>query len=286
MFRAASQQASSMMMTPYRFEVGVVLRLGEEHPVGHEFDERVVAGFVGEADLVADGRARATPSFGDTRRDGPAAMRRGWVCPISRSAPGPGSGQILGSCVVFPEPVSPQTTTAWLSRLSAAISSRRCTTGSSVGYRMRAGVARARRSRSARDRSTAARTDSSAPGLCEPSRMERSSPRSRPESLTRSAPMQWGRAERRSASVRGALGSDAPGLSRRGCHAAWFAGGAGGAGGVGAAGVRASSRCAARSSSSGVCPAGRLAGLGSVGAQRRKVRHARPSPAITDSGHR
>lgn len=47
-------------------------------------------------------------------------MRRGWVWPMLRR---PSRRQILGSWVVFPEPVSPATTTTWLSRMSPAISS-------------------------------------------------------------------------------------------------------------------------------------------------------------------
>ena len=36
-----------------------------------------------------------------------AAIRRGWVCPIRPRTPRPSSRAILGSWVVFPEPVSP-----------------------------------------------------------------------------------------------------------------------------------------------------------------------------------
>src|SRR5665647_3728428 len=50
-----------------------------------------------------------------------AAMRRGWVWPIMPSTPRPSSRQILGSCVVLPEPVSPATMTTWWSRIAAAI---------------------------------------------------------------------------------------------------------------------------------------------------------------------
>ena len=57
-----------------------------------------------------------------------AAIRRGWVWPTippRPPAPRPSSRQILGSWVVFPEPVSPATTTTWWSRMAAAMSSRR-----------------------------------------------------------------------------------------------------------------------------------------------------------------
>ena len=43
-----------------------------------------------------------------------AAILRGWVCPISLPPlmrQRPSASAILGSCVVLPEPVSPQTTT-------------------------------------------------------------------------------------------------------------------------------------------------------------------------------
>ena len=64
-----------------------------------------------------------------------AAIRRGWVCPIrlppdSGPRPRPSSRQILGSWVVFPDPVSPATMTTWWSRIAAAMSSRRALTGS------------------------------------------------------------------------------------------------------------------------------------------------------------
>ena len=42
-----------------------------------------------------------------------AASRRGWVCPIMPCTPRPSSRQIFGICVVFPDPVSPATTTTW-----------------------------------------------------------------------------------------------------------------------------------------------------------------------------
>ena len=62
-----------------------------------------------------------------------AAMRRGCVCPISPRVPRPASRQIFGSCVVLPEPVSPQTITTGCARIAAAISSARWATGSSGG---------------------------------------------------------------------------------------------------------------------------------------------------------
>lgn len=52
-----------------------------------------------------------------------AAIRRGWVWPIRPRTPRPSSRQILGICVVFPEPVSPATITTWWSRIAARISS-------------------------------------------------------------------------------------------------------------------------------------------------------------------
>ena len=48
-----------------------------------------------------------------------AAMRRGCVWPIIPATPRPSSRQIFGSCVVLPEPVSPQRTTTWFSAMAA-----------------------------------------------------------------------------------------------------------------------------------------------------------------------
>ena len=62
-----------------------------------------------------------------------AASRRGWVCPIMPRTPRPSSRQILGSWVVFPEPVSPATITTWWSRIAAAMSARRALIGSCSG---------------------------------------------------------------------------------------------------------------------------------------------------------
>lgn len=48
--------------------------------------------------------------------------------------PRPSSRQIFGSCVVLPEPVSPETMITWLSSKALAISARRPETGKSSGY--------------------------------------------------------------------------------------------------------------------------------------------------------
>ena len=121
-----------------RREQPVVLELGQQDAVGHQLDQRVLAGPVGEPHLVADGAARLT----ETRAASSsairsatlrAAIRRGWVCPIIPCTPRPSSRQIFGSWVVLPEPVSPATTTTWWSRIAAAMSSRRWLTGSSSG---------------------------------------------------------------------------------------------------------------------------------------------------------
>src|SRR5688500_7333413 len=63
-----------------------------------------------------------------------AAMRRGWVWPISPVSPRPASSSILGSWVLLPDPVSPATTTTWWSRMAARMSSRRSVIGRSAGY--------------------------------------------------------------------------------------------------------------------------------------------------------
>jgi hypothetical protein len=63
-----------------------------------------------------------------------AAIRRGWVQPIRfPSPPRPRANTILGSCVVFPEPVSPQTITTGCFAMAVLISSRQRDTGSSSG---------------------------------------------------------------------------------------------------------------------------------------------------------
>ena len=59
-----------------------------------------------------------------------AASRRGWVWAM-RSRPS--SSAILGSWVVFPDPVAPATMTTWWSRMASAISSLAALTGSSGG---------------------------------------------------------------------------------------------------------------------------------------------------------
>src|SRR6218665_3684796 len=68
-----------------------------------------------------------------------AAIRRGWVWPISLpvlARPRPRARAILGSCVVLPEPVSPQTMMTWCSDRACAMSSRRLETGSDSGKLM------------------------------------------------------------------------------------------------------------------------------------------------------
>src|SRR5262249_42876803 len=70
-----------------------------------------------------------------------AAMRRGWVWPMRAPpfaiAPRPMSSSIFGSCVVLPEPVSPQTMTTGFASTAAQISSRRALIGSAGSKRMR-----------------------------------------------------------------------------------------------------------------------------------------------------
>ena len=85
-----------------------------------------------------------------------AATRRGWVQPIFASMPSPASRHILGICVVLPEPVSPASTTTWLARMAATMSSLRAVIGRSAGYVTR-GTEIRRRSR----RATEARACSS-----------------------------------------------------------------------------------------------------------------------------
>ena len=127
--------ASSMMIVSYCVEEPVVLRLGQQDAVGHQLDVRLRPRAVVEADLVADGVAeRRVQLLRDARaRRDRAAMRRGCVWPIIPSTPRPSSRQILGSCVVLPEPVSPQRMTTWCLAMRSAMSCRRSTTGRSCG---------------------------------------------------------------------------------------------------------------------------------------------------------
>ncbi len=62
-----------------------------------------------------------------------AAMRRGCVWPMTPAMPRPASRQIFGSCVVLPEPVSPQTITTWWASIASRIRWRLAETGSSSG---------------------------------------------------------------------------------------------------------------------------------------------------------
>ena len=98
-------------------------------------------GLVGEPDLVADASPSGVASSSAIRSATVrAAMRRGWVWPISPpSRPRPSSRQIFGSCVVLPLPVSPATMTTWCSRMASAMSSLRWLTGRSPGYLITAG---------------------------------------------------------------------------------------------------------------------------------------------------
>ena len=95
--------------------VPVALDLGEQDAVGHHLDERVVARSVGEPDLVADDIADVDAqllgdAIGDRSRD---AARLG-VTDDAVVRRGPARGRSSGSCVVFPDPVSPATITVCL----------------------------------------------------------------------------------------------------------------------------------------------------------------------------
>ena len=65
-----------------------------------------------------------------------AAILLGWVWPIIFFCPRPKSRQILGSWVVFPEPVSPQKIMTWLLSISLLISSTFWLTGKESGYKI------------------------------------------------------------------------------------------------------------------------------------------------------
>jgi hypothetical protein len=65
-----------------------------------------------------------------------AAMRRGWVTPIILWTPRPIARAILGSCVLFPDPVAPATMTTGCSWMAWAMSRTRADMGSSAGKRI------------------------------------------------------------------------------------------------------------------------------------------------------
>src|SRR5687768_564190 len=93
-----------------------------------------------------------------------AAMRRGCVWPIRPRWPRPASSAILGSCVVFPEPVAPLTMTTACAKIASAMSLARCATGRSSGKSI-AGVAAWRAAAFATAAWTSAPSDFHAPGL-------------------------------------------------------------------------------------------------------------------------
>ena len=131
----------------------IALRLGEQDAVGHQLDAGAGREPVLEADLVADDLAeRRLQLLGDAPGDarGGDAARLGVADQAAAGAPRPrpSARAIFGSCVVLPEPVSPQTMTTWWAPSAAAISSRRAETGSasgnSIGGSRVVGVARRR----------------------------------------------------------------------------------------------------------------------------------------------
>ncbi len=116
-------------------QIAVALGLGEQDAVGHQLDVGARAQPVVEADLVADRAAELGLEFLRDARRGRArgdAARLGVADEPGHAAPE--FEQIFGSCVVLPEPVSPQTITTWCSPIARAMSARRALTGSSSGY--------------------------------------------------------------------------------------------------------------------------------------------------------
>ena len=127
--------ASSMISVSYRRSIRSCWISASRMPSVISLTSGVLAGLVGEPDLVADRAARArrraprrSARRPSGRRSGAAGCARS--CPRT---PRPSSRQILGSWVVLPEPVSPATTTTWWSRIAARMSSLRAVTGSSLG---------------------------------------------------------------------------------------------------------------------------------------------------------
>jgi hypothetical protein len=104
------------MIVSYGAQQRIALRLGEQDAVGHQLDAGPRRQPVLEADLVADDLRRAASSARrrcawrrSTRRSGAAGCGRSGRRRCAR--PRPSASAIFGSCVVLPEPVSPQTMT-------------------------------------------------------------------------------------------------------------------------------------------------------------------------------
>ena len=93
-------------------QVAIALQLGEQDAVGHQLDPAALRRPVGEPHLVADQVAELGAELvGDPLGHGPGRdpARLGvadHLAPFGER-PRPSSRQILGSCVVLPEPVSP-----------------------------------------------------------------------------------------------------------------------------------------------------------------------------------
>ena len=121
----------------------VVLQLGEQDAVGHHLDAALLRRTVGEPHLVADGLPQLGAELlgdplGDAAGGDPPRLGVADHRPTGAAgSPRPSARQILGSCVVFPDPVSPATITTWWSRIASAMSSRRAETGRSGGKWMR-----------------------------------------------------------------------------------------------------------------------------------------------------
>ena len=128
----------------------VPLDLGEQDAVGHDLDQRAAARAVGEPDLVADDVAElGAELLGDALGDaaGRDPPRLGVADHGARTGHGRARGRSWAAGWSCRCPVSPATITTWWSLIAAAMSSRRCETGSSSGYRMvhdRRAVARRR----------------------------------------------------------------------------------------------------------------------------------------------
>ena len=111
----------------------IMMNFGQRNAIGHEL---YVA--VGRQFFIEGGPESRPPapvpvciSSATRRATERAAIRRGWVQPISPRCPRPASRQSCAAGSDLPEPVSPATISTWWSRMAATMSSARALIGRS-----------------------------------------------------------------------------------------------------------------------------------------------------------
>ncbi len=115
--------------------------LGQQNAVGHQLDLGRVGELVLEARLKTDQTAELGAGLLGDALAHAARCQPAWLGMSDQTAiADTGLQQDLGSCVVLPEPVSPQTITTWCDSIASRISSARAVTGSpsasSIGGRV------------------------------------------------------------------------------------------------------------------------------------------------------